>query len=49
MPTKEQLDKKNLTELASLCQQVANDPIKYTQVGAAEAFTLKLTLVQISG
>lgn len=41
MPTKQHFEKKSLTALVFLCEEVANDPANYTQAGAAEASNLK--------
>ena len=49
MPTKQQLEKESLLELARLCQRVAEDPSNYTKAGADEAFKLKLEWVSLEG
>lgn len=41
MPTKDELEKKPLTELAVLCARVANKSAEYTQEYANEAAVLK--------
>jgi hypothetical protein len=47
MPTQRKLRLKHSTELAVLCQQVADDPERYTEAAASEAFKLKLEWVRL--
>jgi hypothetical protein len=47
MPTKQELEKESLMELARLCQQVAENPSRYTKTGADEALKLKLEWVEL--
>ena len=47
MPTKDELEKKSLTELVVMCERVANHPANYTETGAAEASELKREWVSL--
>lgn len=42
MQSKQELEKKGLTELAILCQWVADNPTAYTPIGSEQASKLKL-------
>lgn len=47
MPSKRELEKKGPTELAVLCQGVADNPAVYTTIGSEQAFELKLKWVSL--